>query len=142
MKSVKYLNDLSEMTGMNDSQLAKALSLSHAAISHYKTGRRIMDDETCLAVANLLSVDPILVVAAACIDRAEKTGQRSLWETFLMGRMAAAAALLVVVSVNLFLTPERAAAAGFSYENASHQVQGNEQANLYYVKLPKRRRKP
>lgn len=122
MKSVKYLNDLQKMTGLNDTALGKELGVSQAAISQYKGGKRIMDDETCLAVANLLNVDPILIVAAACVDRAEKTGQRSLWETFLMSRMATAATLLFLVSVNLFLTPEKAEAApalGYNQVNGS-----------------------
>ncbi len=123
MKSVKYLENLSEMTGMNDSQLAKALGLSHSTISLYKSGKRTMDDETSLKIAKLLNIDPMLVVAAANIDRAEKTGQRSLWEDFLMSRMATAAALLFLVSVNLFLTPGKAEAApalGYSQVDNSH----------------------
>ena len=119
MKSLKYLEDLSKLTGMNSTQLAKKLGITQGAVSHYMTGRRIMDDETCLAVAMELGIDPMMVVGAACVDRAEKTGQRSLWENFLMSRMATAAALLMLVGVNLFLTSNEAKAAQFSYENSA-----------------------
>lgn len=110
MKSVKYLENLSKMTGLNDSDLAKALGLTKGAISNYKSGARVMDDEACYKVADMLGLDPVLVVAAAACDRAEKTGQRSVWETFWMSRTATAVALLGLVSVNLFLTPEKAEA--------------------------------
>lgn len=117
MKSVKYLVELQKMTGMNDSELAKSLNLSHGAISHYKTGKRVMDDETCGKVAYQLNIDPMLIVAAACIDRAEKTGQKSIWEVFI-SRMATAAS--VILAVNLFLTPTPSEAARhLAQENAS-----------------------
>jgi hypothetical protein len=109
MKSVKYLSQLSELTGLNDSDLAKTLGMSKQAISNYKTGLRIMDDEACYKVAEMLGIDHIVVVAAAACDRAEKTGQRSVWEAFWMSRTATAAALLCL-SVNLFLTPGKAEA--------------------------------
>ncbi len=110
MKSLKFLEDLSKLTGKNDRQIAILLGIQPSAVSQYRSGKRIMDDETCLAVAIELGVDPMMVVGAACVDRAEKTGQRSLWENFLMNRMAAAAVLLLLVSVNLFLTPDANAA--------------------------------
>ena len=129
MKSLKYLQNLSEMTGKNDSELAKVLGITKQAVSNYKTGTRIMDDETCLAVAIELGVDPMMVVGAACVDRAEKTGQRSLWENFLVSRMAAAAVLLLLVSVNLFLTPDANAAV----ESRAYVAQNS--SNTNYAKL-------
>ena len=103
MKSVKYLTQVREKFGLkSDAALAEKLDLSKGGVSMYLSGKRIMDDETCGKVAYHLNIDPMLVVAAACIDRAEKTGQKSIWEVF-MSRMAATAAsvvlgLLVVLS--------------------------------------------
>jgi transcriptional regulator with XRE-family HTH domain len=129
MKSVKYLSDLQKKTSLNDTELARSLGITQGAVGHYKSGRRIMDDETCLAVANGLNIDPLLVVAAACVDRAEKCGQKSLWEVF-MTRTATAASALLFVFVNLFLTAPNAKAApalGYSPANGADA--------LYYVKL-------
>jgi predicted transcriptional regulator len=111
MKSVKFLKDLQNQTGMNDTQLGKLLGITQGAVGHYKNERRVMDDETAGKIAFELGIDPMQVVAAACIDRAEKTGQKSIWEVF-MSRMAAptASALLALVAVNLFLTPQNAEA--------------------------------
>jgi transcriptional regulator with XRE-family HTH domain len=111
MKSVKFLQKLQNEKGLNDAATARLLGLNHSAISHYKTGKRVMDDETCLAVALQLGIDPIQVVGAACIDRAEKTGQKSLWEVFMNRAAMTAGAVLVASGVNLFLTPGNADAA-------------------------------
>jgi DNA-binding transcriptional regulator YdaS (Cro superfamily) len=129
MKSVKYLIELQRIRGLNDTALAKLLGVTQAAISHYKSGRRIMDDEACLAVALQLGTNPMEVIGAACIDRAEKTGQKSLWEVFMSRTAAATAAVLVASGVNLFLTTENAEA--HSYRP---NAEGVEQGNLYYVK--------
>lgn len=94
-----------------DAELANKLGISRAAISHYTTGRRVMDDEACLAVALQLGLDPMEVLGAAFLDRAEKTGQRSLWEVFMNRAAATAGAVLVASSVNVFLTPNPANAA-------------------------------
>jgi transcriptional regulator with XRE-family HTH domain len=111
MKSVKFLLALQQKKGLTDTALAELLGISQPAVSHYKNGRRIMDDEACLAVAMALEVDPLQVIGAACIDRAEKTGQKSLWEVFMARTAATAAAVLMVSFVNLFLTPSNAEAA-------------------------------
>jgi len=129
MKSVKYLLDLQESKGMNDAQLARFLNLTAPAVSQYKSGKRVMDDETCLAVALALEVDPLRVVGAACIDRAEKSGQHSLWEVFMSRMAAPASALLTVAAVNLFLTPSSAEAAPLRAVSEASTSNA-----LYYVK--------
>ncbi|HEY0587486.1 MAG TPA: helix-turn-helix domain-containing protein [Pseudoduganella sp.] len=112
MKSVKYLEQLREQRGFKtDEELANLLGISRGAVSHYTNGRRIMDDETCIAVAMALDIHPMQVIGAACIDRAEKTGQKSLWEVFMNRGAAVAASVLMAASVNLFLTPAPANAA-------------------------------
>lgn len=111
MKSVKYLLDLQKKLDLNDTALGKRLNVTQAAISQYKAGKRIMDDETCLAVAMQLDIDPLQIVGAACIDRAQKSGQSSLWEIFMSRTAATAASALIFGSVTLFLTPNDANAA-------------------------------
>jgi len=123
MKSVKYLLDLQRKKSLNDTATAQLLGVTQAAISHYKTGRRVMDDETCLAIALQLEVDPLQIIGAACIDRAEKTGQKSLWEVFMARTAATAAAVLLASGVNLFLTPGNAEAA--TMRDAGKGIAGN-----------------
>lgn len=130
MQSVRYLQQVRQsLKKGTDQELADKLGISKAAVGHYNTGRRVMDDETCLAVALALNIDPMKVIGAACIDRAEKSGQKSLWEVFMSRTAAATAAVLVTSGVNLFLTPSNAEA--HTYGAYAERA---EQNNLYYVK--------
>ena len=108
MKSVKFLEDLSELTGMNDSQMAKKLNVTRSAVCQYKSGKRIMENETCVAVALELGIDPLKIIIAADMDRAEKTGQHSLWEVFMQRAAATASTALILAVVAGLTSPEAA----------------------------------
>ncbi|MDR2239284.1 MAG: hypothetical protein LBE33_02460 [Zoogloeaceae bacterium] len=84
MKSTKYLDALIEKKGLkNDRQLALHMGWGSGAMTMYRRGDRIMGEEQCLQVARELEMEnPLPIIAAAGIDRAEKTGQKSLWEVF------------------------------------------------------------
>lgn len=130
MKSVKYLEQLREtLEKKSDAEVARHLNLSKASISHYLTGRRVMDEETCLAVAIALDINPMEVMMAAGIDRAEKAGQQSLWTVFSKRMAATAASVTLAASVNFILTPQNAEA---STRMASFKA--DPVTNLYYVK--------
>lgn len=114
MKSVKYLEQLrSNLGNVSHDEIANLLGLSRGAVTHYFSGRRVMDDETCLAVAMQLNVDPLHVVGAACIDRAEKSGHSSLWTVFMERAAATAATAVLATGVSLFLTPHNAEASTY-----------------------------
>ena len=103
------------------------MGLVHSAISHYRTGRRTMDNEVCLRVAQLLEMEnPLPIIMAADMDRAERAGQHSLWEVFST-RMAAsnatAALLLVLVaSATNFVAPSPAKAAPLSHSTGQRFI--------------------
>jgi transcriptional regulator with XRE-family HTH domain len=130
MKSVKYLEQIKAKHGLsNDRQLALHLKKSTGTISQYMNGTRVMDDEMCLAIAMDLGVNPIEIVGAACIDRAEKSGQKSLWEVFMTRMAATASALLFAFFVSFFVTHQNAEASSMkAYSNVA------EGQSLYYVK--------
>lgn len=113
MRIEKYLDAVIERHGLkNDSELAEYLGLVKSAVSHYRTGRRSMDNETCLKIAQALGMaDPMPVIMSADMDRAERAGQHSLWEIFSKRiatptAPASLAALVAVVagSVTNFVT--------------------------------------
>ncbi|HJW54700.1 MAG TPA: hypothetical protein VJ577_05450 [Burkholderiaceae bacterium] len=111
MKSVKFLDEIAKANDLkNDNQISKFMGWQSGTITNYRAGRRVMDNEACLAVALKLGIDPLKVIMAADIDRAERAGQKSLWEVFSQ-RTSLAASVLAVVSVNLFLTPTPSEAA-------------------------------
>lgn len=113
MRSAKFLDAVIEKHGLkNDAELAGHLGLVKSAISHYRTGRNFMNNEVCLKVAQALEMDnPLPIIMAADMDRAERAGQRSLWEVFSkrMSMQAAPASLAVLAvavggSVTKFVT--------------------------------------
>lgn len=109
MRVEKYLDAVIERHGLkNDTALAELLGINKSAVSHYRTGRRTMDNEECLRLAQLLDIDnPMPIIMAADMDRAERQGQRSLWEVF-SPRMAHSAATILVLAtagVTNFVTP-------------------------------------
>lgn len=115
MKSSKYLDALIEQEGLkNDRALAAFLEVGTNTISQWRSGARSMDHEMCLKVALALRMEnPMPIIMAADMDRAERAGQRSLWEVF-SPRMAhsATAAILVLVAAGVtnFVTPSSAQA--------------------------------
>lgn len=124
MRIEKYLDQAIERHGLkNDSKLAEMLGVVQSAVSHYRTGRRTADNEVCLRLAQLLEMEnPLPIIMAADMDRAERAGQHSLWEVFST-RMAAsnatAALLLVLVaSATNFVAPSPAKAAPLSHSTA------------------------
>src|SRR5688500_17754755 len=119
MKSVKYLEQLKQQRGLtSDRQLALFLNMGTSTISQYMKGQRVMDDEACLAVALALDLNPMEIIGAACIDRAEKSGQKSLWEVFMNRTAAVAASAVMAVGVTGFLTPQNAEARTYSPTSA------------------------
>lgn len=93
MRSEIYFDKLIEKKGLkNDLGLAKHMGWSSGRMSQYRTGKRIMDNELCMRLAMELDMEnPLPIIMAADMDRAERAGQRSLWEVF-SPRMAHSAA--------------------------------------------------
>ena len=136
MKSGQYLDQVKTKLGLHaDKDLAAHFNVTKAAISQYKSGTRIMENEMCLAVALALDIDPLRVIMAADIDRAERSGQRSLWSVFSQRMTATAASALLATGVTLFLTPPSA-------EAATMRDAGCQKANnIDYAKFGRRRRR-
>ena len=81
MKSVKYLEMAKDRYNLKtDADLAEQLGLVRSAVSQYMRGTRVMSDETCLALAIALELNPLEILMAAGLDRAEQAGEQSLWE--------------------------------------------------------------
>lgn len=128
MKSLKYLDAVKDKYGLKrDNELAKQIGCTPAAVSRYYSGKAVMDDEQCLRVAQALDMEnPLPIIAAAGIDRAEKTGQKSLWEVFTKATSLSPLAVALMVGVTTIVTP--------SPSQAASTNDTAERANLYYVK--------
>jgi len=123
MRSLKYLEMLKEKYRLNSATaVAVKLGLSKQAVSNYLNANRVMDENTCLAVAMALELsehETMQLLMAAGIDRAEKTGQESLWTVFSQRMATVAASALLVVGVTGFLTPQNAEASTYKAYSAA-----------------------
>lgn len=124
MRIDKFLNDVMDKHHFKkDKELAEWLGVSPAAVSQYRAGTRSMDNEKSVKVALELNIDPMKVIMATDMDRAERAGQKSLWEVFSQRMAAVAASALLVVGVTGILTPQNAQAS--IYMPSSHtEAQG------------------
>jgi transcriptional regulator with XRE-family HTH domain len=112
MKSARYLDQLAEHKHLkSDADIARFLGRTKGAISNYRHGTRVMENELCLRIALELGLDnPLPIIMAADADRAERIGQKSLWEVF-SPKMAGISAAVIFAVVTNFVTPSPAQAA-------------------------------
>ncbi|WP_151446750.1 helix-turn-helix domain-containing protein [Lacisediminimonas profundi] len=90
MKSIEYLDQAKRRLGIeSDYALAKALGITHSAMSNYRAGRSRIDDSVAVKVAQVLDINPMEIIAAANIERAKTDEMRVMWsgvmEKFSMG---------------------------------------------------------
>lgn len=117
MRFGKYLDDLTRIKNFQTAkELADWLGVTPPAVSQYKSNVRSPENEICIKIAMEINVDPMEVIMAADLDRAERAGQHSAWEIFLERTKAAAASVLVFLvaalsaNVTNFVTPTTAQA--------------------------------
>lgn len=80
MNTLEYLQAVKDRLGItSDYALAKALRVAQPTVTGYRSGRRIIDDEVALSVAEILKVHPFQVIAAANAERAKTPEQRARW---------------------------------------------------------------
>jgi hypothetical protein len=111
MRIGKYLDELQKAVGVaNDKELAAVMHWSHSVPSHYRTGKRFMDNKSAGIVSAKIKRPVIEIIAAIEADREEMTGQRSFWTDFFQ-KTAATVASALFIAVTLFLTQPNAEAA-------------------------------
>lgn len=79
MKSTDYIEAAKKALNINsDYAMAKAIGITRSTMSGYRNGN-IMDDFTAAQIAEILKIDPLIVIAAANAER-EKGERREYWE--------------------------------------------------------------
>lgn len=69
----------------SDYALAKALGVTQQAVSSYRSGNSIINDDVCLSVAAILGLEPIFVIAQANAERAKTPELRARWMGLIEG---------------------------------------------------------
>lgn len=78
----QYLDAVKAKHGLtSDYQLAKLLGIRQSTISGYRAERSHLDDLMALKVAELLSIDPMEIIAAANVERAKTAETKRVWTT-------------------------------------------------------------
>jgi transcriptional regulator with XRE-family HTH domain len=84
--TIEFLDAVKEKLGIeSDYGLAKRLGFSLSTVSNYRTGRRILDDDAALIVAQALDVHPFNVIAAVNAERAKTPEMRARWMGLVEG---------------------------------------------------------
>src|SRR3569833_1258388 len=93
MKTVnQYLDEIKARYGLpSDYAVAKLLKISPANVTGYRKGKSGFDDERALIVAELLEIDPVIVLADMNAMRTKCPAARDVWER--VARSTAAAVL-------------------------------------------------
>lgn len=100
----QYLDDaLARGLADNDSDIARKIGTTRAAVSSWRTGRRSPDDEQAVKLALLLGRDPGELLAECGAARAKTPATRKVWE-----RMAARMASYGITALVLIMPIEKA----------------------------------
>lgn len=116
MRIGKYLDALQCVSNCkSDIELAKKYGWSHSVPSHWRTGKRFMDNQTAALVSERINVPVIEIIAAIEADREEVSGQNSFWTDFFQKTTATAASIVlaIVAAGSMFVSPDTAAKQGF-----------------------------
>lgn len=88
MTSLEYLEAVKRRLGItSDYALAARLGVTRSAVSKFQKGA-VFGDDVALTVAEILGVEPIVVIAAANAERAKTPEQKARW-TGLMEKFSA-----------------------------------------------------
>lgn len=88
---IKRVKDELELA--SDNKAALVIGISRASVSMHKSGKaKTLNDDQCMTVAELLGIDPGIVIADQHMERAKDPEQRKVWEHFL--KMAGSAAMI------------------------------------------------
>ena len=89
MNTVDYLRAVKTRCGISsDYALAARLGVTRSAVSKMQKGEVAFSDDVALTVAELLEVNPLVVIAAANAERAKTDEQKARW-TGLMEKFSA-----------------------------------------------------
>jgi transcriptional regulator with XRE-family HTH domain len=113
--TTEYLDEAKARLNLpSDYALAKAIGATRQAISNYRNGKTAFDDTTALKVAELLEVDPAIVVSAAHAERARKPEEKAVWASIYERLSKGLPVVLMATCAGLMSAPSNHAQASDS----------------------------
>lgn len=105
--SLEYLLEaLEKAEGRNDGEKAKTLKIAGSTLSQYKSGKRQMDEFTCIMIGRILGIDPMEIIAACQEEREKNEERRDFWRDFRQTLGAKAVAGLTIGALTMTAAPE------------------------------------
>jgi transcriptional regulator with XRE-family HTH domain len=84
MRTIQYLNAVKSRYGLtSDYQLAAKLGLTRQNVSKMQANKGFMGEDTAQFIAQLLDIEPAIVVSHANAERARRAGHQTLLEMWL-----------------------------------------------------------
>lgn len=101
MTTVEFLDAVKRRHGLtSDYQLAKKLAWTPQRLSGYRIGRRELDDEGCVQIAEALELPPAYVMACVAAARAKDASIKKHWlAAARLLKTGTAAAILVTAGL-------------------------------------------
>jgi hypothetical protein len=119
--TVQYLDALKARFDLpSDYAAAKYLGVTRAAVSRYRSGHGVFDEKVAIRVAELLSLDPLEVIAACKAESAPDLHIRRVWEN-AWGKATGAAVTSAIAAciVGLAAAPSPANSTPLEPDNGS-----------------------
>lgn len=86
MNTLEYLSAVKSHLGIeSDYALAQRLGITRSAVSNFVRGKGIFGDDVALSVAQILDLNPLVVIAQANAERASSPEMRSRWMELVEG---------------------------------------------------------
>lgn len=121
--TIEFLDELKARNGgASDYAIAKVLGITHQCISRYRVGKDYFGDLTAIRVAELLEINPAIVVSAVHAERSKSEQEKAVWRE-IFEKLGGVAASVVIGIAAATLPMQQAEASGL---NPVHSV--------YYVK--------
>jgi transcriptional regulator with XRE-family HTH domain len=80
MNTLEYLQAVKKKLGIeSDYALAQRLGVTRSAISKLQLGKAVFSDDVALSVAQILDLNPLVVIAQANAERATTPEMRARW---------------------------------------------------------------
>ena len=80
MNTLEYLSAVKARLGIeSDYALAQRLGITRSAVSIFTRGKGIFGDDVALSVAQILEINPLIVIAQANAERASTPEMRARW---------------------------------------------------------------
>lgn len=79
-KTIDYLKEaLILLEGESDAQKAEQIGIQRSTLSKYQLGKRVMDNYSCVIVANILGIDPMLCICSASYENEKSDEKKQFW---------------------------------------------------------------